>query len=121
MNHDFVSFGREEVFAELTEHIVELREISDGDAEVMASKVLSRASSTIHLVGLSDNGKRALYHWETSNPGAWASLIPFDERGVDSLNAIIIWQATDEDQPDDFETWLKLRLDGLDWIHPDYV
>jgi hypothetical protein len=28
MNHTLVPFGREEVFAELTEHIVELRETS---------------------------------------------------------------------------------------------
>jgi hypothetical protein len=121
MNHTLVPFGHEELFAELTEHIVELREISNADAEMMASKVLRRAYSTINLVGLSDNGKCALYHWDTSNPGAWASLIPFDERGVDSLNAIIIWQTTDEDQPDDFETWLKPRLSGMDWIHPDYA
>ncbi|MFB9807058.1 hypothetical protein ACFFQF_18285 [Haladaptatus pallidirubidus] len=120
MNHTLVPSGREELFAELTENIAELRETPKDDAEVMASNVLSRAYSTIHLVGLSDNGKRALYHWDTSNPGAWASLIPFDERGVDSLNAIIIWQTTNEDQPDDFKTWLEPRLDGLDWVHPGY-
>ncbi|RBI59817.1 hypothetical protein DMJ13_22185 [halophilic archaeon] len=76
---------------EFTEHIAELREISNDDAELMTSKVLSRAYSTIHLVGLSDNGKQALYHWDTSNPDARASLIPLTERDVDSLNTIIIW------------------------------
>ncbi|WP_227357090.1 hypothetical protein [Haladaptatus salinisoli] len=62
MNRTLVPFGREEVFTELTEHIVELRETSHDEAEVMASNVLRRVDSSIHLVGLADNGKRALYN-----------------------------------------------------------
>ncbi|WP_227380870.1 hypothetical protein [Haladaptatus halobius] len=121
MNHKLVPFGRDKLFKELSEEIAELRETSQEDAELMASKVLSRAYSHTKLVGLSIDGKRALYHWDTLNPPAFASLAPFDEREVDSKNAVIVWRHTDEDQSDDFEAWLEPRLDGLDWIHPDYL
>ncbi|WP_266080711.1 hypothetical protein [Haladaptatus caseinilyticus] len=52
MNHDLVSYGRNELFKEVSEEIAELCDTSQKDAELMASKVLSRAYSQIKLVGL---------------------------------------------------------------------
>ncbi|WP_435159063.1 hypothetical protein [Haladaptatus sp. DFWS20] len=120
INYDLVPYGRNELFKELPEEITELRDTSQEVAELMASKILSRAYSQVKLVGLSIDVKGALYHWDTLNPSSFASLAPFDEREVDSKNSVIVWRSSDEDQSDDFETWLEPRLDGLDWVHSDY-
>ncbi|WP_224337906.1 hypothetical protein [Haloprofundus halobius] len=118
MNEKLVPYGRTELVAELAEEIEALRECPSEDAELMASKVLSRAYSSTKLVGLTDDGRRAVYWWDFS-PG-FVLISPFDLKGVDGKNGIQIWRGADEETDDDFETWLLTRIDGLDWLHPDF-
>nr|WP_233340528.1 hypothetical protein [Haloprofundus sp. MHR1] len=118
MNENLIPFDRTERFAELTNAIKTLRDCSAEEAELMASKVLSRAYSSTYLVGLTDGGHRAVYWWSFT-PG-FASIVPFDVDGVNGENGIQIWRGADEETNDDFKQWLSTLTDGFDWLHPEF-
>ncbi len=64
MNENFIPCDWTERFVELTEVIQTLRDCSTEEAELMASKVLSRAYSSTYLVRLTDGGRCAVYQAE---------------------------------------------------------